>query len=66
MKPQRVVWLLVVVASLCGYLLRARPQRMCPGLGAAGLAGLVIAAIGVTPAYIDRSQLHIEHEVVVS
>ena len=45
-----VVWLLVVVASLGGYLLRARPQRLCPGLGAAGLAGLVIAVIGVTPA----------------
>jgi len=45
-----VVWLLVVVASLGGYLLRARPQRLCPGLGAAALAGLVIAAAGVTPA----------------
>jgi hypothetical protein len=45
-----VVWLLVVAAALGGYLLLARPRRLCPGLGAAGLAGLVIAAAGVTAA----------------
>jgi hypothetical protein len=42
------VWLLVVVAALCGYLLLARPRRVAPGLGIAALAGLAIAAIGVT------------------
>jgi hypothetical protein len=45
-----LVWLLLVAAALGGYLLLARPRRLCPGLGAAGLAGLVIAAAGVTPA----------------
>jgi hypothetical protein len=43
-----VVWLLVVAAALGGYLLRARPRRVAPGLGIAALAGLVIAAVGVT------------------
>jgi hypothetical protein len=43
-----VVWLLVVVAALCGYLLLARARRVAGGLGAAALAGLAIAAIGVT------------------
>ena len=42
------VWLLVVLAAIAGYLLAARPRRVSPGLGVAGLAGLVIAAIGVT------------------
>jgi hypothetical protein len=45
-----VVWLLVVAAALGGYLLLARPRRLCPGLGVAGLAGLIIAAAGATPA----------------
>jgi hypothetical protein len=43
-----VVWLLVVAAALCGYLLLARPRRVAPGLGIAALAGLAIAAVGVT------------------
>jgi hypothetical protein len=43
-----VVWLLVVAAALCGYLLLARARRVASGLGVAALAGLVIAAIGVT------------------
>jgi hypothetical protein len=43
-----VVWLLVVAAALGGYLLLARPRRVAPGLGIAALAGLVIAAVGVT------------------
>ena len=43
-----VVWLLVVAAALGGYLLLARVRRVAPGLGVAALAGLVIAAIGVT------------------
>jgi len=42
------VWLLVVAAALCGYLLLARARRAAPGLGIAALAGLAIAAIGVT------------------
>lgn len=41
-------WLLVVVASLCGYVLWARPRRLRVGLGVAALAGLVIAAVAVT------------------
>ena len=41
-------WLLVVVCALLCYLLVARPRRMWPGLGAAGLIGLAIAAIGIT------------------
>jgi hypothetical protein len=43
-----VIWLLVVVAALCGYLLIARARGMSRGLGIAALAGLAIAAIGVT------------------
>jgi hypothetical protein len=43
-----VVWLLVVLVAVCGYVLIARPRRICPGLGVAALAGLAIAAIGVT------------------
>src|SRR5215831_17086322 len=42
------IWLLVVLVSLGGYLLLARRWRLAPGLGIAGLAGLAIAAIGVT------------------
>jgi hypothetical protein len=44
------VWLLVVAAAIGGYLLRARPLRLSPGLGTAGIAGLLVAAIGLTPA----------------
>ena len=43
-----VCWLLVVVAAGAGYLLCARPMRLSPGLGAAGLIGLAVAALGVT------------------
>jgi len=43
-----VIWLLVVLAALGGYLLIARARGMSPGLGIAALAGLAIAAIGVT------------------
>jgi len=43
-----VCWLLVVAAAGAGYLLRARPMRLCPGLGPAGLIGLAVAALGVT------------------
>jgi hypothetical protein len=43
-----VFWLLVVAAAGAGYLLVARPMRLSPGLGAAGLTGLAVAALGVT------------------
>ena len=43
-----VFWLLVVAAAGAGYLLLARPMRLSPGLGAAGLIGLAVAALGVT------------------
>lgn len=41
-------WLFVVGCALVGYLLVAGRQRICPGVGVAGLIGLAIAAIGVT------------------
>ena len=43
-----VFWLLVVAAAGAGYLLCARPMRLSPGLGTAGLTGLAVAALGVT------------------
>jgi hypothetical protein len=43
-----VIWLLVVVAALGGYLLIARARGMFPGLGIAAVIGLAIAAIAVT------------------
>ncbi len=42
------VWLAVVLAGLAGYVLLVRPKRCLPGLGIAGIAGLVIACAGVT------------------
>jgi len=42
------VWLLVVLVAVAGYVLTARSQRLCPGLGIAAIAGLAVAAIGVT------------------
>ncbi len=42
------VWLLVVLVAVAGYVLTARSQRLCPGLGIAAIAGLVVAAVGVT------------------
>jgi hypothetical protein len=46
--PSSAVWLLVVLAAICGYALIARPKRICPGLGVAAAAGLAIAGIGVS------------------
>jgi hypothetical protein len=43
-----VFWLLVVTAAVAGYVFVARPARLSPGLGAAGLTGLAVAALGVT------------------
>ena len=42
-------WLVVVAAAVAGYLLVARPMRLSPGLGVAGLTGLAVAALGLTP-----------------
>jgi hypothetical protein len=44
---QSGVWLLVVVASLCGLLV-ARPRQLRDSLAVGGLAGLAIASIGIT------------------
>jgi hypothetical protein len=44
-----VCWLLLVAAAGVGYLLLVRPLRLAPGLGLAGLVGLAVAALGVTP-----------------
>ncbi len=41
-------WLVVVALAGAGYLLLARPARLAPGLGAAGLIGLAVAALGVS------------------
>jgi len=43
-----VCWLLLVAVAVAGYLLAARPMRLTPGLGLAGLIGLAVAALGVT------------------
>jgi hypothetical protein len=43
-----VFWLLVVAAAGAGYVFLARPMRLSPGLGVAGLAGLAVAALGVS------------------
>ncbi len=41
-----VCWLLVVVAAITGYILAARPRRVCPGLGVAAVAGFCVAGLG--------------------
>jgi hypothetical protein len=41
-------WLVVVALAGSGYVLLARPARLAPGLGAAGLIGLAVAALGVS------------------
>lgn len=48
-----VSWLLAVAAAGAGYLLCARPMRLSPGLGIAGLIGLAVAALGVTSPGLD-------------
>jgi hypothetical protein len=42
-------WLALVLCALGGYLLRARAERTWAGVGIAGVAGLVVASIGITP-----------------
>jgi hypothetical protein len=46
--PAAIVWLLIVAASLTGYVLCALRRRLVPGLGAVGLISLATAAIGIT------------------
>ena len=46
--PWSALWLAVVIVGLAAYLLFAARQRRWPGLGVAAVAGLVIAALGVT------------------
>jgi len=43
-----VFWLLVVATAVAGYVFLARPLRLSPGLGTAGLIGLAVAALGVS------------------
>ncbi|MGE5292849.1 MAG: hypothetical protein ACM3ML_37815 [Micromonosporaceae bacterium] len=46
--PASVAWLMVALAGTAGYVLAARPKRLCPGLGVAAIAGLLVAAAGLT------------------
>jgi hypothetical protein len=46
--PWSVLWLAAVLVAVASYLAIARRQRRWPGLGLAAIAGLVIAALGVT------------------
>jgi hypothetical protein len=48
--PWSALWLATIIVALAGYLLIASRQRRWPGLGLAALAGLIIAALGVTAA----------------
>jgi hypothetical protein len=43
-----VLWLAAVFVALVGYVLIARREHRWPGLGLAAVAGLVLAALGVT------------------
>jgi hypothetical protein len=43
-------WLVVVLVALACYGLTARPARLAPGAGWAGIIGLLVAAIGLTAA----------------
>jgi hypothetical protein len=46
--PWSVLWLAVVLVALAGYVLIARREHRWPGLGLAAVAGLMLAALGVT------------------
>jgi hypothetical protein len=41
-----ICWLLVVVAAIVGYVVAARPRRVCAGLGVAAAGGFCLAALG--------------------
>ena len=46
--PWSALWLAAVIVALATYLLLARTQPRWPGLAVAALAGLVLAALGIT------------------
>jgi hypothetical protein len=46
--PWSALWLAAVIVALAAYLLRTRTQPRWPGLAAAALTGLVLAALGIT------------------
>ena len=46
--PWSAIWLALVLAAIVGYALLAARRRRWPGLATGAVAGLVIAAIGVT------------------
>jgi hypothetical protein len=46
--PWSALWLAAVIVALATYVLQARTQPRWPGLAVAALAGLVLAALGVT------------------
>ena len=46
--PWSALWLAAVIVALATYLLLARPQPRWPGLAVAALAGLILAALGIT------------------
>jgi hypothetical protein len=46
--PWSVLWLAAVAVALAAYVLIAARNRRWPGLGVAALAGLLLAALGVT------------------
>lgn len=47
--PASAAWLVLAGAAIAGYILGARRQRRCPGLGVAALTGLAIAVVGIIP-----------------
>lgn len=47
--PASAAWLVLAAVAIAGYILAARRQARSPGLGAAALAGLAVAAAGVIP-----------------
>ncbi len=46
--PAAFCWLAVMVLAGAGYVTAARSRRICPGAGIAAIAGLLIAAFGLT------------------
>jgi hypothetical protein len=44
--PDSGFWLAVAVLAIAGYILAARPGRICSGLGVAACCGLALAAAG--------------------
>ena len=44
--PASAAWLALSGVAIAGYVLRSRRQARCPGLGAAAVAGFIVAAAG--------------------